>query len=635
MLQQLRENAPRWLITAIILMLIVPFALWGVNSYFQPGGDDTVAQVGDSAIGSNAMQRALQQEAQRLRQTLGDAYSPDFLDQPGTKRAVLERLINRQLLLQDANQRRLQVDDSVVAAVIHAAPAFADEQGFDRTRYESQLRRQGLSPTAFENDLRESLVLKQVETGLAQTAFMTKAELDLLAALWFERRDLRLATLSWQKFAPNQTPGAAAIQAYYDAHREQFKTDEQVSVAYLELSLDRMASEITVDNDMLQKRYDELKPELGAQEQRRARHILVNVAEDAAPEVIEQARLKAAGLRDKISAGTDFATLAKTESGDPGSAAQGGDLGFFPRGTMTPAFDEAAFSLAKGSLSEPIRTPFGFHLLEVTDIRAATVPPLAEVRDSVTQRLQRELAEERFFAAADTLRNLAFEHPDTLDAAAEELGLTAQKAGPFDRTGGEGVASNQQFISHAFAEDVLGAGNNSDVFELEPGHYAVLRVIDHTPAARRPLDQVQAQIIEGMRQRDGAAAAQKTGETILAEIRAGAEPGPTLSKHGGVIQTLDDVGREGLPELPMELLKRAFALPVNDGKPTYAGIELASGDYALLSVTGRRPGPAGNNAEARTELQRQLLAIRAEQTLSEQLDALRARHPVKVFENRL
>ncbi len=633
MLETIREKAPRWLVSAILLMLVVPFAFWGVNSYVQPTGNNAAAQVGDSAISVDALQRALRQEGQRLRQTLGDAYSPDLLDNPGTRRAVLERLINRELLLQDAGQRRLQVPDTTVAAVIHAAPAFVGENGFDRTLYESQLRRQGLTPTAFENDLRGSLTLQQLQSGLADTAFMSPAELDHLAALWFERRDLRLATLDWRKFAPGNAPDAPAIQAYYDAHAGDFKTDEQVRVAYLELSLDAMASELAIDDAMLQKRYEELKPELGSAEQRQVRHILIQVAEDAPPEAATQALDKARAVRAKLAAGGDFAALAKAESADSGSAAVGGDLGYFGRGSMTPAFDEAAFSLAKNTVSEPIRTPFGFHVLEVTDIKPGSVPPLAEVRDTLRQRVQRELAEERFFAAAETLRTQAFEHPDTLEPAAQALGLRVQAIGPLKRSGGEGVTANPEFLRHAFSSEVVG-GDNSEVFELDNGRYAVLRVSEHTAAAQRPLDEVRQDITQRLRQQDGTAAAQQAGEAVLAQLRAGGTDGEqALGKHGAAFKTVADVGREGAQRLPAPVLKQAFALPVNDGKPGYAGLALENGDYVIVAVTGRRAGPAAGSAQARDELRTQLLAIRTEQMLTEQLTALRTRHPVRVVEN--
>ncbi len=632
MLEQIREKAPRWLVSTILVLLVVPFALWGVNSYVRPPGNTTAAQVGDASISVDALQQALRQEGLRLRQTLGDAYSPELLDNPGTRRAILERLVNRELLLQDANRRRLQVSDAAVAAVIQAAPAFAGENGFDRALYESQLRRQGLTPTAFEADLRDSLALQQIESGVAESAFMSATELDDLAAVWFERRDLRLATLEWQKFTPERAPDAAAIQAYYDAHKTDFRTDEQVRVAYLELSLDAMAGELAIDDAMLQKRYEELKPELGSAEQRQVRHILVRVAEDATPEAVEQARLKAAELRAKLVAGGDFAALAKAESADPGSANQGGDLGYFARGSMTAAFDEAAFTLAKNTLSEPIRTPFGFHLLEVTDIKPGAVPPLAQVRDSLRQRVQRELTEERFFAAAETLRNQTFEHPDTLEPAAQALGLRVQEIGPFKRSGGEGVAGNPEFLRHAFSNEVIG-GENSEVFELGSGRYAVLRVSEHTPATQRPLDEVQADIVERLRQQEGAAAARKAGEALLEKLRAGEAVDPALAQHGAGFRALPDVGREGAEGLPTAVLKQAFALPVGNGKPGYAGLALDNGDYAIVAVTGKRAGTQAADAQTREALRKQLLAIRADQTLTEQLTALRARYPVRIVES--
>ncbi|WP_448507251.1 SurA N-terminal domain-containing protein [Immundisolibacter sp.] len=632
MLEQIREKAPRWLVSTILLLLVVPFALWGINSYVKPSGGVAAARVGASTISVDALQQALRQEGQRLRQTLGDAYSPQLLDNPGTRRAVLERLINRELLLQDAGQRRLQVPDSAVAAIIQAESAFAGDKGFDRALYESRLRRQGLTPIAFEADLRKSLALQQIEAGLADTAFLSNAELDGLAAVWFERRDLRVATLDWQAFAPTQAPEPAAIQAYYDTHKTQFMTGEQVRVAYLELSLDAMAGELAIDDAMLQKRYEELKPELGSAEQRRVRHILVRVADDATPETVEQARTKAAALRARLVAGDDFAALAKAESADPGSADQGGDLGFIDRGSMTPAFDEAAFTLARNTLSEPVRTPFGFHLLEVTDIKPSRVPPLAEVRDMLRQRIQRELAEERFFAAAESLRTQSFENPDTLEPAAKALGLKIQETGPITRSGGPGISANREFLRHAFSNEVIG-GQNSEVFELSNGHYAVLRVSEHIPAAQRPLDQAKADIVQSLHQQDGAAAARKAGEALLEKLRAGDAVDAALGQHGAGFKTLADIGREGAEGLPDPLLKQAFALPVSDGKPGYAGQSLDNGNYVLLAVTGRHAGAGASDPQTREALRKQLLAIRADQTLTEQLTALRARYPVRIVEN--
>lgn len=631
MLEQIREKAPRWLVSLILLLLVIPFALWGVNSYVQPTGGADAARVGGAAISVGELQQALRQEGQRLRQALGDAYSPALMDNPETRRAVLERLVNRELLAADAGERRLHVSDPTVLAVIQATDAFAGENGFDRARYESVLRRQGLTPAAFEADLKRSLALQQIQGGLADSAFISEAELDALAALWFERRDLRLATLEWQKFAPATAPDDAAIAAYFDAHKAEFMTDEQVRLAYLELSLDAMATKLTVDDAMIEKRYEELMPELGGAEQRQARHILIRIPGDATPETVDQARKKADELRARLISGADFAALAKAESADSGSAEQGGDLGYFERGSMTPAFEEAAFTLPLNTLSEPVRTPFGFHLIEVTGIRPSTAPPLAEIRDTLRQRVQRELAEEQFFAAAETLRTQSFEHPDTLAPAAQALDLKVQEIGPVSRRGGEGVAANPEFLRHAFSTEAIG-GDNSEVFELGEGHYAVLRVLEHTPATQRPLEDVKTDITARLRQQEGAAAARAAGEALLARLRAGETVDTELTAHQTAFVDLPDVGREGKEGLSDAVLKKAFTLSVDEGKPGQAGIELDNGNYVIVAATARRPGPMATNAEARDALRRQLLTIRADQALTAQLAALRERHPVRILQ---
>jgi peptidyl-prolyl cis-trans isomerase D len=542
---------------------------------------------------------------------------------------VLQRLINRQLLLQEAAERRLQVPDQAVASLIHSVPAFAGDNGFDRARYESQLRRQGLTPQQFEDDLRQSLALQQLESGLARSAFVPEQELTRIAVLWFERRDLRVATLDWRDHMAEQPPADNVVQTYYEAHQDRFRTAEQVRVAYLELSLDAMAAQVSVDDAMLQARYETMKPELSEPEQRRVRHILVQVPENATAEQVEQARHKAEELRTTLLGGGDFAALAKTESDDTGSAAQGGDLGFLTPGSMTPAFDEAVFSLAPDTVSEPIRTPFGFHLLEVTAVKPGKVPPLDAVRDKVRQQLQRELAEERFFAAAETLRRLSFEQPDSLAPAAEALELEVREAGPFPRSGGEGPAANPQFLRHAFSTEVL-AGDNSEVFELDQGRYAVLRVLEHTPATVPPLTAVREAVVQQLRRENAAAAARAAGERLLEQLNAG-EAGNDAARQAGVqFNEVADVGRQGTEGLPAAVIEKAFALPVDDQRPHYAGLSLGDGSYALVAVTGQRAGPQADTDEARQGLREQLQAIRSEQTLNELLQTLRERHAVRV-----
>ena len=631
MLERIRETAPRWLVSAILVLLVVPFALWGIGSYVKPSGQHTAARVGDSVISVATLQEATRQEGQRLRRSLGKAYTPELLDNPNTRQAVLERLVNRELLLNAARQRRLQVPDAELAAVIQAAPAFASSGGFDRALYESQLRRQGLTPTAFEAQLRHSLALQQLENGLAETAFVSDAELDALAALWFERRDLRVATLDWRKFAADAAPDAAAVQAYYDAHKGEFMTAEQVRVAYVELSLDEMAARVSVSDAQIAKRYEEIKSELGKPEQRQVRHILIAVAKDATPQTVEQARQKALDVRAKIAAGADFAAVAKTESADSGSADRGGDLGTLERGTMTPAFDKAAFSLPLHTLSEPIRTPFGFHLIEVTGIRPAQAPPLEQVRDTVRRRVQRDLAQDKFFAAAETLREQAFEHPDTLEPAAQALDLKIQEVGPLTRAGGKDVAANPEFLRHAFSTEVIG-GDNSEVFELGDGRYAVLRVTDHTPAVQRPFKDVRGDIEARLRQQAAASATRKVADALAQKARSGEPIDAALAQHGAAWKDLSDVGREGAGGIPDAVLKQAFSLAVTDGKPGYAAVGLEDGNYVIVAATARRPGTAAHDSETREALRRQLLAIRADQALSDELMALRTRYPVRITE---
>jgi peptidyl-prolyl cis-trans isomerase D len=301
---------------------------------------------------------------------------------------------------------------------------------------------------------------------------------------------------------------------------------------------------------------------------------------------------------------------------------------------MTPAFDEAAFTLPLHTLSEPIRTPFGFHLIEVTGITPSQAPPLDQVRDTLRQRVARELAQDQFYAAAETLRAQAFEHPDSLQPAAEALDLKVEEAGPLTRTGGQGPAGNPEFLRHAFSADAIG-GDNSEVFELGDGRYAVLRVTDHTPAAQRPFEDVRGDIEARLRQQAAAEATRQAAESLAQKLRAGEAVDTELAQHGATWKDAPDVGREGAAGIPDAVLKQAFSVGVTDGKPGYADVALADGSHVLLAVTARRPGDAAKDGEAREALRRQLLTIRADQALTDELAALRARNPVRVTDSAL
>ncbi len=490
-----RKRLQKLLVGFVVVLIGIPFAFFGIEQYFQYTADTSVARVGDVAIEAEDLRRALQQERQRLREMLG-VEALRALDERALQRQVLEGLIRRALLVQAAYGWGLSVEPVRVGLAIRQLPVLQDAEGrFDPERYRRLLAAQGLSVSQFEAGVREDLLVDQIRRGVGGTAFVTAPELDLWIRIQGERREVGYLLLPLERFTTGWEPDEEALRAYYEAHRDEFLRPEQVSIRYVELSVEDLAREEQVTEEELRTYYEEHAADYQAPEQRRARHILIRVAPEAPEEEVAEARARAEALLEEIRGGADFAELARRHSQDPGSARQGGDLGFFGPGVMDPAFERAVFALKEpGEVAGPVRTPFGFHLVQLVEVRPGETRPFEAVREEIAQRLRREKAARRFFDLSEQLANLSFENPGSLEPAAEALGLEIREAGPFTREAGEGIAARPEVRRAAFDPEVLEGGNNSDPVELAPDHWVVLRVKEHRPAAPRPLEEVRREL---------------------------------------------------------------------------------------------------------------------------------------------
>lgn len=637
MLGNFREGAGRWVVGAILALLVLSFSLWGIGSYFQPQVNAAVAEVGDETIGQQELQRAVQAEHQRLRETLGERFRAELIDQDRLREQALALEINERMVQEDARRRRLALADTELGDLIRQTPAFQGEEGFDRQRYRDLLRARGLSVPEFEAQLRAGMLAEQLERGLTASAFATPVEIDELVRLWFETRDLVVATLTREAFADAASVDEAAIRAYYDLHPDEFRTPERVRVAYLLLDPAEVADEVDVSAEDVEAAYREAKPRYTIPAQRTVRHILVAVAADADEATQAQAREQAEALRARIADGEDFATLAREHSQDAGTARQGGLLGRYARGGLDPALDDTAFALEVGSVSDPVRSEFGYHLLRVDSADPERVRPLSEVREELIEQLRTQRAEEIVRARVEDLDRLSFEHSDSLKPAAEATGLPIRTTDFFARDGGQGPAAEPAFAAAAFAPEVLEQGHNSALVELEGGRYAVLRLRAHEPAATQPLAAVRGQIRERLRQQAAAERAREIGEALLEQLRGGTERN-ALSGDGArrlEWSTLAAVAREGRSGVAPEVLQRAFALPrPQDGTVHYAGVALPNGDYVLAGVTGVQTDPRAQDAESREQLREALVQLRRQAATEAYLTALRETIKVRVYPQR-
>lgn len=622
LLQKIRDHAKGWFAYTIIGLLIIPFAVWGINYYFEGGGPTDVAVVGDSKISLQEFQRAYQQQRQRLQAMLGSNADPALLDGPRLKQEVLRQLIDERVLNQIARDQRLRIGDQQLHDAVIALPIFQQSGSFNRNLYEQLLRNQGYTAAMFEEGLRQSLATEQLRDSVVASALVTPAELESLIALLKQQRELQYVILSLAKYVTQATVDNVAIADYFEKNKERFFNPEQVRVQFIELKLAQIAEGIVTSEDELKAAYQEQIAKYGRPEERSASHILIPLPLNASQDAVDNARAKAQQIADSIhSGGKSFdQALQETKAGSAG-AAEGGKLGVISKGMFdSPAFENALYALQKtGEVSDPVRMPSGFHIIRLDAITPAQVKPFEEVRESVLKDLRQQQAESRFYEMSQTLANLGYEHPDSLELAAQALNVPIQDSSWFSRKGGESITANSKVTESAFGEDVLKRGVNSEPLELESNHVAMIRVKEHKDATPRTLEESREDIVKVLREQKAREALAKDAETLKARAAQGVHLQTLAGELGGEFKNIGLVGRDA-PSVDATVLDAAFRLPQPEaGKVALGVAALANGDQVVLKVVRVAPG----QKDALSEDERKTLTQQlAQQTGSGQFDKL-------------
>ncbi|MDJ0870416.1 MAG: SurA N-terminal domain-containing protein [Gammaproteobacteria bacterium] len=636
MLQGIRDRAQGVLMWIIVGLIIATFALWGIHQYFGPDANVVVAKVNDRELTLPEFQDAYQRQRFRLQAMLGPQFDLGRLDDRRLKRETLQQMIDQEVMLQSAAAHGLRVGDEQLALQIRAISAFQADDGFSQAQYESWLRNQGYSPGYFEHNFRRSLLTDQLQSAVASSALVTEAAVDQALRLQEQTRDFAYLLVPMSAFRNQVDISEDETKDYYESRRASFVNPEQVSVEYLVLSKGTIAEQISIEQSELERRYGEQKANYVAAEQRRASHILIAAAQDAPAGEIAAAEKKAQELSQRLAAGESFEELAKAESDDPGSADLGGDLGYFSRGVMDKPFEEAVFAMQSGEISDPVRSSFGFHIIRLEGVQAGEVKPLAEVQEQVRRELQLEKAEHLYFEQAEQLANLAFENPDTLEIAAEAIGLEVQESEFFGRGGGPGILADRKVVAAAFADEVLVNGNNSEPLELANGRIVVLRAKEHRPPSDRALEEVRSEIVSLLTDDKAREMATAQGQLALKALREGAD-GEAIAKERDLKWSAREEVARTDSSTPAAVVKRAFQLNrPSPGESVYGSTVLPSGDFALISLTAVQDGdPDASNKATRDALRASLERGLGEEVFSGFLQALRAGSSIETFADNL
>ncbi len=630
MLNKIREKT-QGIIAGIILLLVgIPFILFGINTYFEGGGRLTVAKVDGEEVTQLAYRRTLDELRGRV--------DPSMLESRQFKEMIVDSLVDQMLLVRDAEAQGYRIGDAQLDQQIRELPFFQRDGRYDPVLYETFLRREGRDAADFRRRLRAEVLAGQLERGLIESAFVTDAEVAALTRLYAQQREVVHALIATEAFVAKVNVTPQAVEDYYAANADRFKTDEEVRIEYVRLSAADLAKGYQPDEAALQAAYAEEAARYVTPERRRASHILIELAPGASPEEVRRAESRIQDIERQARAGANFAELARRHSMDPESAAKGGDLGELRAGLLPKELEAAISALKLNEISKPVRTAYGLHLVKLTGLTPEKRRAFKDVRDELAKALRNRKAEERYAEASTKLHDLVYENPDSLAPAAQALELEVQRSDWFTRAGGKGIAANLKVVEAAFQPEVLARTRNSDVIELDAGTLVAVRVVEHRPAARKPLAEVRAQIERTVRQEQALAQARTLAQELLAQLRAGAAFEALAAKHGLKLSAAQRVTRDQSTGIDRRIVQAVFRAPrpAAGGPPVYGEVELGTQGvalFALRKVEDVEPGRA--DAATVQKVKRLLLEQRGAGQYAAYRAGLRAGASIKINRDQL
>jgi peptidyl-prolyl cis-trans isomerase D len=611
MLQKMRAQSQSFAFKVLLGLIVVALSVFGFGALnLFTGQDPDLAQVDGDSITQTMVAAQAERERRRIAAQMGEQFDPGMIDPVRLQASVLEQMIRRTLLRHATDDLGLGTSDARVASTLRGNQNFQIDGKFAESRYRVVAEGLGYTPQDFLEETRELLTLEQLQTGLAASVVNTERDLESSARLLGERRDLAYLPFSLSRFASMVEVADEDVTNRYEENRAQYMTPETVDVDLVELRVDDLVEDpsIEVTEEAIRQAYETEREAAPAGEERRSRHILLALS-DKRDAAAAQAEIDA--LRKRIEAGESFAELAKAVSEDPGSAQEGGELGFAGRGVFDPAFEEALFALKEpGALSDPVATQFGYHLIQLEEVRAVEFPSLEAMQAEIEQRLRREQAEQLFEERVSELDKLAFEQPEGLDGVTEAMGLVVRRVDGVTRDAGPDAFAAEPLRQAAFAPEVLDQGLNSAAIQPEPGHAFVIRVAERHPSEQIPLEKVQSELREQIVTERARELASEAASAARARIEAGDAVADIALAEGVQWQRFEAAAR-GSEDIPPGILDVAFKLdrPAEGGKAVGLA-ELADGGTALVTVTRVQDGKLASMSETEVAGLRRLVADR-------------------------
>jgi len=610
MLQRIHDSLGKWIVVIVLGLIAASFIFWNVD--FGLTGATFAAKVNGEEIPLLEFDRALQDRQNQYQQIYRTELPEEV--RRDLRRVVIEGLVQDTALKQRVEDQGYRASNERVTQAVRDIAAFQIDGQFSFQNYQALLANRGYTPAGFEALQREALEVGDLQMGIANSSFLTPAELRRYIELYNQTREVAYALFELERFSANVTIDDAAIQSRYENDQASYQTTETVDLEYIELALADVAANVEVTEEQLRAAYEQERERFETAEQRHARHILIEVEEGQE----DAARSRAESILARVRGGEDFAAVASEVTADAGTKAQGGDLGLITRGMLVGPFEDALFAMQTGEVSEPVRSEFGFHIIRLDDIRAGEVQPFEAVREELASETKTREAESEFYDLANELGEEAFDAYDDLAAVAAASGLPIKTLMGFPRTGDPAVFENSAAVVQAvFAEEIVDSGRNTELIELAEDHVIVLRVTAHQLPTTKPLDEVREQIREELVRERAQVLAEEAAIAFLADIERGGDPAENAAARGGVWNPAMSVTRTDAA-VPTEVLSAAFGMPKTDeAAPQRDVVALANGGQAVIVLTGVEAGePESMTQDERDQRRAQLAdqAARAELT---------------------
>jgi peptidyl-prolyl cis-trans isomerase D len=577
------RNHKKYLMGFLMILIIPSFVLFGIEGYTRfDGTGEAVATVNGEDVTQAEWDQAHQIESQRLREAM-PTLDARLLDSPEARYATLERLVRDRVLATAAQKLNLFTSDQRLARELQQNEAIAalrkPDGSLDVDAYRVLVARQNMTPEMFEARVRADLSQRQVSQAIVGSGFATAGLANVSLNAFFERRDVQVARFNATDFAARVKPTDTEVEAFYNANGPLFQAPEQADIEYLVLDASALQASLALNEADVRAYYDQNAGRLAGTEERRASHILLTVPAGAPAADKEAVRVKAAALLEQVRKNpSGFAAVAKANSQDPGSAVNGGDLDFFSRGAMVKPFEDVVYALPKGGISDLVEPEFGFHIIQLTDIKSPPQRSFEAMKPEIEAELRQQQAQKQFAEAAETFSNLVYEQADSLKPAADRLKLeirTAQGVQRQPQTAASGVLANERLLAAVFAPDAVDQKRNTEAIETGSNQLVSARVVKHSPARTRPLDEVRESVRVRLVAQRSAELAREEGDKQLQAWKAGG-----AATGLSAVQT---VSRENPQGLPQTVLVAALSADPKS-LPAWVGVPLGAEGYAVVKV---------------------------------------------------